>query len=61
MKQRSKLALDQETLRNMTQKQLRAVVGGALSVPHVNCLTGLSCPECNPPGREEEMPEGTAP
>jgi len=56
MKQRSKLALDQETLRNMTQKQLRAVVGGALSVPHVNCLTGLSCPECNPPGREEEMP-----
>ncbi len=52
----NKLSLNQETLRNMTPNQLRAVVGGALSVPHVNCLTGLSCPECNPPGREEEMP-----
>ena len=57
MPQRSKLSLNQETLRNMTPNQLRAVVGGALSVPHVNCLTGLSCPECNPPGREEEKPQ----
>jgi len=56
MQSGSKLSLNQETLRNMTPNQLRTVVGGALSVPHVNCLTGFSCPECNPPGREEEMP-----
>lgn len=51
MKQVKKLSLNQETLRNMTPNELRAVVGGSLSVPHVNCLTGLSCPECNPPAR----------
>jgi hypothetical protein len=45
-----KLGLNQETLRNLSQRGDMA--GRSLSVPHINCLTGLTCPECNPPARQ---------
>ena len=48
-----KLALNQETLRNLTIGELREVVGGSSPI-HSNCTCPtttqpLSCIECNPP------------
>ena len=50
-KKTNKLALSQETLRNLTPDQLREVVGRGT---FFHCATGLTCPECNPPARRGE-------
>lgn len=47
-KKTSRLALSQETLRNLTPSQLREVEGRGT---FFHCATGLTCPECNPPKR----------
>jgi len=51
-----KLSLNQETLRNLTADELRNVAGGFASSPFFTCkcTTGLTCPECNPPVRQEK-------
>lgn len=51
-----KLALNQETLRNLTPGQLQEVAGGFASALtcHFSCPPKLTCPECAPPVRREE-------
>jgi len=50
----NKLALNQETLRNLTPDQLREVAGRGT---YFMCPTGFTCPECNPPARGGERPQ----
>ena len=53
MKKSVKLVLHQETLRNLTEDDLRKIEGGFFTQPVVLCKTTVpSCPECNPPVRE---------
>jgi len=52
-KKLKKLALNQETLRNLTATELMKIVGGS-HPPHSACTcptntAPLSCIECNPP------------
>jgi len=44
-----KLALNQETLKNLTQEELRNIEGGHFSIP-----ARLTCPECAPPAGKQE-------
>jgi len=50
-KKTNRLALSQETLRNLTPDQLREVAGRGT---YVMCPTGITCPECNPPARGDK-------
>lgn len=50
----NRLALNQETLRNLTPDQLREVAGRGT---FFHCPTGLTCPECNPPARGGARPQ----
>jgi len=52
-KKTNRLALSQETLRNLTPDQLREVAGRGT---YVMCPTGITCPECNPPARGDKRP-----
>ena len=42
-----KLSLNQETLKNLSEKELRTVEGGHFSIP-----ARLTCPECAPPAQK---------
>lgn len=55
-----KLALHQETLRNLTGEDMQAVAGGfAISFPLKTCPSGFTCPECNPPALRRQKHGGT--
>ena len=43
-KDAKKLVLNQETVKNLTEEELRQVEGGHYSIP-----ARLTCPECAPP------------
>ena len=43
-KDAKKLVLNQETVKNLTEEELRQVEGGHYSIP-----AHLTCPECAPP------------
>ncbi len=51
-----KLALNQETLRNLTPGQLQEVAGGFASALtcRFSCPPFLTCPECAPQARREK-------
>ncbi len=53
MKKSVKLVLHQETLRNLTENELRKIEGGFFTQLVVLCKTTVpSCPECNPQVRK---------
>lgn len=53
MKKSAKLVLHQETLRNLTENDLRKIEGGFFTQPVALCRSTVpSCPECNPPVRD---------